>query len=167
MEAKGYNYSEVTVDGQVIGTWSKSTQPSTQPTVSTEVKDVEQSKEIKSTDEKMSLNDLIGYKFEADYGLIKGIFILEKVGVSDIKHGNRVYEREYIILRNIKDNKVERFYGSFKNNSFYVTETSDKKRVSTASTIQFNLIRQEISPKVQEEKTDITNKDIDNLPPCG
>jgi hypothetical protein len=29
MEAKGYNYSEVTVDGQVIGTWSKSTQPST------------------------------------------------------------------------------------------------------------------------------------------
>jgi len=29
MEAKGYNYSEVTVDGQVIGTWSKTT---TQPT---------------------------------------------------------------------------------------------------------------------------------------
>jgi len=29
MEAKGYNYSEITVDGQVIGTWSKSTQPST------------------------------------------------------------------------------------------------------------------------------------------
>jgi hypothetical protein len=27
MEAKGYNYSEITVDGQVIGTWSKSTQP--------------------------------------------------------------------------------------------------------------------------------------------
>jgi hypothetical protein len=26
MEAKGYNYSEITVDGQVIGTWSKSTQ---------------------------------------------------------------------------------------------------------------------------------------------
>jgi hypothetical protein len=33
MEAKGYNYSEITVDGQVIGTWSKPTQPSTQPTV--------------------------------------------------------------------------------------------------------------------------------------
>jgi hypothetical protein len=26
MEAKGYNYSEITVDGQVIGTWSKPTQ---------------------------------------------------------------------------------------------------------------------------------------------
>jgi len=32
MEAKGYNYSEITVDGQVIGTWSKSTQPSTELT---------------------------------------------------------------------------------------------------------------------------------------
>lgn len=30
MESKGYNYSEVTVDGQTIGTWSKAT---TQPTV--------------------------------------------------------------------------------------------------------------------------------------
>jgi len=30
METKGYNYSEITVDGQVIGTWSKSTQPSTE-----------------------------------------------------------------------------------------------------------------------------------------
>ena len=29
MEANGYNYSEITVDGQVIGTWSKSTQSST------------------------------------------------------------------------------------------------------------------------------------------
>jgi predicted NAD-dependent protein-ADP-ribosyltransferase YbiA (DUF1768 family) len=29
MEAKGYNYSEITVDNQVIGTWSKPTQPST------------------------------------------------------------------------------------------------------------------------------------------
>jgi hypothetical protein len=29
MKAKGYNYSEVTVDGQVIGTWSKPTEPST------------------------------------------------------------------------------------------------------------------------------------------
>ena len=29
MEAKGYNYSEITVDGQLIGTWSKSTQSST------------------------------------------------------------------------------------------------------------------------------------------
>jgi hypothetical protein len=29
MEAKGYNYSEVTIDGQVIGTWSKTTQPVT------------------------------------------------------------------------------------------------------------------------------------------
>jgi predicted kinase len=27
MEAKGYNYSEITVDNEVIGTWSKSTQP--------------------------------------------------------------------------------------------------------------------------------------------
>ena len=27
MEAKGYNYSEVTVDGQVIGTWSKAVEP--------------------------------------------------------------------------------------------------------------------------------------------
>ena len=27
MEAKGYNYSEVTVDGEIIGTWSKATQP--------------------------------------------------------------------------------------------------------------------------------------------
>ena len=34
MESKGYNYSEVTVDGQVIGTWSKAT---TQPTVSSNV----------------------------------------------------------------------------------------------------------------------------------
>ena len=32
MQAKGYTYSEVTVDGQVIGTWSK---PITQPTVQT------------------------------------------------------------------------------------------------------------------------------------
>jgi hypothetical protein len=32
MEAKGYNYSEITVDNEVIGTWSKPTQPSTQPT---------------------------------------------------------------------------------------------------------------------------------------
>ena len=31
MEAKGYNYSEITVDNEVIGTWSKPTQPSTQP----------------------------------------------------------------------------------------------------------------------------------------
>ena len=32
MKAKGYNYSEVTVDGQTLGTWSKSTQPTpTQP----------------------------------------------------------------------------------------------------------------------------------------
>jgi alkylated DNA repair dioxygenase AlkB len=29
LEAKGYTYSEITVDGQLIGTWSKSTQPST------------------------------------------------------------------------------------------------------------------------------------------
>ena len=29
MEANGYNYSEITVDGQVIGTWSKPTQPPT------------------------------------------------------------------------------------------------------------------------------------------
>ena len=37
MEAKGYNYSEVTVDGQVIGTWSKATtQPSTEPTTADE-----------------------------------------------------------------------------------------------------------------------------------
>ena len=28
MRAKGYNYSEVTVDGQLLGTWSKSTQSS-------------------------------------------------------------------------------------------------------------------------------------------
>jgi hypothetical protein len=27
MEAKGYNYSEIMVDGQLIGTWSKTTQP--------------------------------------------------------------------------------------------------------------------------------------------
>jgi hypothetical protein len=27
METKGYNYSEITVDGQVIGAWSKSTEP--------------------------------------------------------------------------------------------------------------------------------------------
>jgi hypothetical protein len=36
MEAKGYNYSEITVDNEVIGTWSKPTQPSTQPTELTE-----------------------------------------------------------------------------------------------------------------------------------
>ena len=29
MKAKGYNYSETTVDGELIGMWSKSTQPST------------------------------------------------------------------------------------------------------------------------------------------
>jgi hypothetical protein len=29
MESKGYSYSEITIDGQLIGTWSKSTQPST------------------------------------------------------------------------------------------------------------------------------------------
>jgi hypothetical protein len=34
MEAKGYNYFEITVDGQVIGTWSKTpTQPVSQPIV--------------------------------------------------------------------------------------------------------------------------------------
>jgi hypothetical protein len=32
MEAKGYNYSEITVDGQLIGTWSKAIAPTTQPT---------------------------------------------------------------------------------------------------------------------------------------
>jgi hypothetical protein len=31
MESKGYTYSEITVDGQLIGTWRKSTQPSTNP----------------------------------------------------------------------------------------------------------------------------------------
>jgi alkylated DNA repair dioxygenase AlkB len=38
LEAKGYNYSEITVDGQVIGTWSKtSTQPFTQQPAGVEV----------------------------------------------------------------------------------------------------------------------------------
>jgi len=31
MESKGYNYSEVTVDGQVIGTWSKATTQPVEP----------------------------------------------------------------------------------------------------------------------------------------
>jgi hypothetical protein len=31
MESKGYTYSEITVDGQLIGTWRKPTQPSTNP----------------------------------------------------------------------------------------------------------------------------------------
>jgi hypothetical protein len=31
MESKGYTYSEITVDGQLIGTWRKSTEPSTNP----------------------------------------------------------------------------------------------------------------------------------------
>ena len=39
LEAKGYQYSEVTVDGQLIGTFKKVTQPSTQP--STEVTEEE------------------------------------------------------------------------------------------------------------------------------
>ena len=30
MKAKGYNYSEVTIDGQTLGTWSKSEQPAQQ-----------------------------------------------------------------------------------------------------------------------------------------
>jgi hypothetical protein len=32
MEAKGYNYSEITLDNQLIGTWTKSTEPIMQPT---------------------------------------------------------------------------------------------------------------------------------------
>ena len=38
MESKGYNYSEITVDGQLIGTWSKTAIPTTQPSTSVEVK---------------------------------------------------------------------------------------------------------------------------------
>jgi hypothetical protein len=32
LEAKGYNYSEIKIDGQPIGTWRKATAPATQPT---------------------------------------------------------------------------------------------------------------------------------------
>jgi predicted NAD-dependent protein-ADP-ribosyltransferase YbiA (DUF1768 family) len=32
LEAKGYNYSEIKIDGQPIGTWRKATAPTTQPT---------------------------------------------------------------------------------------------------------------------------------------
>ena len=32
LEAKGYNYSEIKIDGQLIGTWRKATAPTTQPT---------------------------------------------------------------------------------------------------------------------------------------
>ena len=43
MEAKGYNYSEITVDGQVIGTWSKGiVQPQEDLTNFTERKDTEE-----------------------------------------------------------------------------------------------------------------------------
>jgi hypothetical protein len=45
MEAKGYNYSEITVDGQLIGTWSKY---ATQPTETTQAKVEEQ--EIEDND---------------------------------------------------------------------------------------------------------------------
>jgi len=31
LEAKGYNYSEIKIDGQLIGTWRKATTPTTQP----------------------------------------------------------------------------------------------------------------------------------------
>jgi hypothetical protein len=46
MEAKGYNYSEITVDGQLIGTWSKSTQSSTSVPIKKELEGLNEAREV-------------------------------------------------------------------------------------------------------------------------
>ena len=62
MEAKGYNYSEVTVDGQVIGTWSKSTQPTIEPVVKEGVTDLFKEKpELASIGTKKQYSEWINY----------------------------------------------------------------------------------------------------------
>ena len=63
MKAKGYNYSEVTIDGQTLGTWSKSTQPTQQ---SSEVKEgvgfvFEQTPELSKIGSKEEYSSWINY----------------------------------------------------------------------------------------------------------
>jgi hypothetical protein len=46
MESKGYNYSEITVDGQLIGTWSKTAIPTTQSSTSVKPESINNVKEM-------------------------------------------------------------------------------------------------------------------------
>jgi hypothetical protein len=46
MEVKGYNYSEITVDGQLIGTWSKPTQPSTSVPIREELDGLNEARKV-------------------------------------------------------------------------------------------------------------------------
>ena len=84
MEAQGYNYSEVTVDGETIGTWSKTTQPTAETgtlgeinyTIDRNLKNKNGTKRLAGTDGKtIKLNPVesVDEFFEYFTGAKKGI----------------------------------------------------------------------------------------------
>ena len=84
MEAQGYNYSEVTVDGETIGTWSKTAQPTTETgtlgeinyTIDRNLKNKNGTKRLAGTDGKtIKLNPVesVDEFFEYFTGAKKGI----------------------------------------------------------------------------------------------
>jgi DNA polymerase III delta prime subunit len=92
----------------------------------------------------------VGSKIISYYGLYKGsTYNVVSISTKDIKHGNKIYEKDYIILEG-NDGKKIGIYGTIDDDTFIGSENSSGKRYSTATTVQFNLIKEPI--KQQEIK---------------
>ncbi|MEY2869762.1 MAG: Cellulophaga phage phi14:2, partial [Bacteroidota bacterium] len=95
MEAKGYNYSEITVDGQLIGTWSKFSQPAQVASKSTGFT----SSLFRGQEKKPTLDDkgnLVLQVTEDSLFKSKGISFADNRGLAE-DYGNRYSKNPFII----------------------------------------------------------------------
>jgi len=118
------------------------------------IKTTEPTQEIKKeVTQQTQKNDVItvGSQITSDYGLYKGsTYTVVSISTKDVKHGNKIYERDYIILKGINDKKIA-IYGTINNDIFIGSEDSSGNRYSTATTVQFNLIKEIEEPIEQPE----------------